>query len=84
MCFWSIASEAASVGSPTVIGPASIRLTACAQFESAEKIARCRTHELLHLPDGLFDSIDVILQDEAVMGTGDDRQVAGTRGYQAQ
>ena len=61
-----------------------VRLTACAQFESAEKIARCRTHDLLHLPDGLFDSIDVILQDEAVMGTGDDRQVAGTRGYQAQ
>ena len=60
------------------------QLTIRAQFKSAEQIARGCPHDFLHFPHGLLDPVSAILQDETVMGTTDDRQIAGAREHEAQ
>jgi hypothetical protein len=58
------------------------RLAVRAQLKPTEQITRRCSHDFLHLPDGLLNPIGAILQNKAVMGAADDRQVAGARKHE--
>lgn len=67
-----------------VVSDVLIRLTVRPQLEPAEQVARGRPHDVLHVLDGLLDPIGAVLENEAVVGAADDRQVACAREHQPQ